>query len=85
MFKNDDPAHEVLLSRPQDNHDYGTTSHEFSEALSELEDKHNMNMSMSSNKPKHVRAQESNGDKHDLISCGHEPVAPKRRRGKSVH
>ncbi len=60
-------------------------SHEFSEALSELEDKHNMNMSMSSNKPKHVRAQESNGDKHDLISCGHEPVAPKRRRGKSVH
>ncbi len=59
--------------------------HEFSEALSELEDEHNTNMSMSSNKPKHVRAQESDGDEHDLILCGHESMAPKRRRGKSVH
>ena len=53
-------------------------SHEFSEALSELEDKHNTNMSMSLNKPKCVRAQESNGDEGELM-------APKRRRGKSVH
>jgi len=53
-------------------------SHEFSEALSELEDEHNMNMSMSSNKLKCVRAQESDGDEGELM-------APKRRRGKSVH
>jgi poly(A) polymerase Pap1 len=60
-------------------------SHEFSEALSELEDEDNTNMSMSSNKTKRVRAQEFDGDERDSISRSRESMAPKRRRGKSVH
>ena len=71
LFKNHDPADEVLLSRPWDNCDCGmTVPPKFSDAMRELEDEHNMNMSVSSNKLKHLRVQESDGDKHDSISHG---------------
>jgi len=62
-----------------------TVPPKFSDAMRELEDEHNMNMSVSSNKLKHLRVQESDGDECDLILHGCESMAPKRSRGKSIH